>query len=154
MRSKKSAVSKQQTFKNLGQVAKQIGISRTYLAERLHTELPGHADWPPLQKMGGAYVPGTWLLVARLAKLNPRPVYSVAIDPSATESFAMVDVVAFALAALVGCEGDDPRQRPRLDGVELVALLRAAGDTLTAALSGLRKPPGYGEEVDGIPEAM
>ena len=145
MSSTENPVSNPQSFKSLGQVAKQIGISRTYLSERLHTEVPGHYRWPSLNRVGGAYIPGAFLIAARVAKLTPRPAYDVVNDPSASEAYALIDSVAYAISAVVGVEGDH-YHHPRLERVELVALLRSMGDILTAALDGLPRPVGYGDE--------
>ena len=139
-------------FKSLGQVAKQIGISRPYLSEKLHVEIPNHFTWPSLQRIDGGYVPAAFLIAARLAKLNPLPVYEAVAGASPADAYAIIDACAYALARVAGVEGD-AYVFPRLDRKELVFFLRAVGDALTASLAGLEKPSGYGDQ-EGVEESQ
>lgn len=132
---------------SLAKVASELGISRAYLSERLHVEVPGHDHWPSMQRINGQYNVGAYLLAARLAKLTPRPVYDVVGDPSSEESYALIDCAAFCISQLAGIEGDAYRH-PRLERQDLVAFLRALGDVLTASLAGMEKPDGYDDEAD------
>jgi hypothetical protein len=73
----------------------------------------------------------------------------VVADPSPAASYALIDCAAYCLAQLVGVEGDRISYlQPKLERPDLIVFLRALGDTLTAALDGLKKPDGYGDDAD------
>ena len=144
MSSTDNLVSNPQTFKSLGQVAKQIGISRPYLSERLNTECPRHKIWPALQRINGSYNPLAYAIAARLVKLTPRPIYEIDPEVSPENVYSTIDAIAWALARVVGAE-ENQYHHPRLERKELVFFLRAIGDALTATLDGLERPKGYGD---------
>jgi len=137
---------------SLGKVAQRLKISRAYLSERLHVEVAGHNHWPSLQRIGGEYNPLAYLVAARLAKLKPVPVYEAVDVVTHDMAYTAIDAVSYVLAQLVGTENDVYRA-PKLQGRELVDLLRAVGDICTAALSGMQSPANYEETQDDEPQA-